>query len=51
MVECHGSVATHAGQRYDNPYCYVIEMQAGKMLALAEYMDTALAEAVLSPSA
>lgn len=51
VVECRGSVATRAGPRYDNHYCYVIEMQGGKMHALTEYMDTALAEAVLSPPA
>lgn len=51
VVECRGSVTTHAGARYDNHYCYVIEMQGGKMHALTEYMDTALAEAVLSPPA
>lgn len=51
VVECRGSVVTHGGLRYDNHYCYVIEMQGGKMLALTEYMDTALAEAVLSPPA
>ena len=49
VVECRGEVATKAGQRYDNQYCYVIEMREGKMIALTEYMDTALAEAVLSP--
>lgn len=49
VVECRGSVATQAGARYDNQYCYVIEMRAGKMVSLTEYMDTALAEAVLSP--
>lgn len=51
VVECRGSVATRAGARYDNQYCYVIDMQDGKMHALTEYMDTALAEAVLSPPA
>lgn len=51
VVECRGSVSTRAGPRYDNHYCYVIEMQGGKMHALTEYMDTALAEAVLSPPA
>lgn len=51
VVECRGSVATSAGPRYDNHYCYVIEMRGGKMHALTEYMDTALAEAVLSPPA
>jgi ketosteroid isomerase-like protein len=49
VVECRGHVATKAGQRYDNHYCYVIDIREGKMLALTEYMDTALAEAVLSP--
>lgn len=42
---------TNAGKRYDNHYCYVIDMKDGKMLALTEYMDTALTEAVLSPPA
>ena len=49
VVECRGDVATQVGRRYDNHYCYVIDMREGKMLALTEYMDTALAEAVLSP--
>lgn len=51
VVECRGSVATRAGDRYDNQYCYVIDFVDGKMRALTEYMDTALAEAVLSPPA
>jgi uncharacterized protein len=51
VVECRGEVATKAGRRYDNHYCYVIEMRDGRMHALTEYMDTALAEAVLSAPA
>jgi uncharacterized protein len=51
VVECRGAVATKAGQRYDNHYCYVIEMRDGRMHALTEYMDTALAEAVLTAPA
>lgn len=51
VVECRGSVTTRAGARYDNQYCYVIDLADGKMRALTEYMDTALAEAVLSPPA
>jgi len=51
VVECRGEVATTSGERYDNHYCYVIDMREGKMVALTEYMDTALAEAVLSPPA
>jgi ketosteroid isomerase-like protein len=50
-VECRGNVTTKTGKRYDNHYCYVIEMRDGKMHALTEYMDTALAEAVLTPPA
>jgi uncharacterized protein len=49
VVECEGSVATKAGDRYDNKYCYVIRMDGGKMLELIEYMDTALADRVLAP--
>ena len=49
VVECRGDVITNAGKHYDNHYCYVIDMKDGKMLALTEYMDTALTEAVLSP--
>lgn len=47
VVECRGDVATTSGKRYDNHYCFVIEMQGGRMRALTEYMDTALAEQVL----
>ncbi|MDX2205972.1 MAG: nuclear transport factor 2 family protein [Hyphomicrobiaceae bacterium] len=49
VVECEGCVATKAGDRYDNKYCYVIRMHEGKMLELTEYMDTALADRVLAP--
>jgi len=50
VVECRGDVATKAGARYDNQYCYVCRFDdAGKLVALTEYMDTALAERVLAP--
>lgn len=49
VVECEGNVMTTSGKRYDNKYCYVIRMQDGKMIELTEYMDTALADAVLAP--
>ena len=51
VVECRGEVTTKAGRRYDNHYCYIIEMREGQMRALTEYMDTALAEAVLTAPA
>jgi uncharacterized protein len=47
VVLCKGEVRTHAGKDYNNDYCYVIRMRGGKMVELREYMDTALAEAVL----
>jgi uncharacterized protein len=48
VVECRGNVATKAGPRYDNSYCYVCRFGAdGKLVELTEYMDTALCERVL----
>lgn len=48
VVECKGDVATKKGDRYDNDYCYVCRFgDDGKLIALTEYMDTALAERVL----
>jgi len=48
VVECKGNVETKSGHRYDNDYCYVCEFnEDGKLIALTEYMDTALAERVL----
>ena len=50
VVECKGDVATKAGARYDNDYCYVCRFgNDGKLVSLTEYMDTALAERVLAP--
>jgi len=48
VVECKGNVETKSGARYDNDYCYICEFDDdGKLAALTEYMDTALAERVL----
>jgi ketosteroid isomerase-like protein len=47
VVLCRGEVRTNSGEDYNNSYCYVIRMRDGKMVELREYMDTALAEAVL----
>lgn len=49
MVSCRGEVETKSGERYDNGYCYVIRMAAGKMVELREYLDTALVDRVLLP--
>ena len=47
VVLCRGEVKTAADEDYNNSYCFVIRMRDGKMVELREYMDTALAEAVL----
>ncbi|MBX3608984.1 MAG: nuclear transport factor 2 family protein [Hydrogenophaga sp.] len=49
VVECQGRVTTKAGQPYNNQYCYVCRLEGGQLKELTEYMDTALAEAVLTP--
>lgn len=49
IVECKGNVTTKSGKRYDNDYCFVIEMKDGKMIELTEYLDTALVNEALGP--
>lgn len=49
VVECRGSVETVRGEAYNNSYCYVCRFEGGRLRELTEYMDTALAEAVLAP--
>jgi ketosteroid isomerase-like protein len=50
VVECKGDVATMRGARYDNDYCYICRFDdAGKLIAITEYMDTALLDRVLTP--
>ena len=50
VVECKGDVATTRGARYDNDYCYVCRFDdVGKLVAITEYMDTALVDRVLTP--
>jgi len=48
VVLAHGQVKTVRGEDYNNSYCFVIRMRAGRMVELREYMDTALAEARLA---
>lgn len=49
VVECKGAVMLKSGKRYDNQYCFVIRMEDGQMKEVREYLDSALAEAVLEP--
>ena len=47
VIECRGSVTTKKGEPYNNSYCWVCRLRDGKLVEIVEYMDTALAEAVL----
>ncbi|WP_103338699.1 nuclear transport factor 2 family protein [Amycolatopsis sp. CA-126428] len=47
VVETQGSVATKAGGRYDNKYCFVFRVEDGRIREITEYMDTQLIAEVL----
>lgn len=49
VVEALGKVTTKSGNAYNNSYCYVCRLRGGKLVAVTEYMDTAMAAAVLGP--
>jgi ketosteroid isomerase-like protein len=49
VVECRGKVATKAGKRYDNRYCWVCRLAGDKIVSLTEYMDTDLVAQALEP--
>ncbi|WP_370965549.1 nuclear transport factor 2 family protein [Amycolatopsis sp. cg9] len=48
VVEAQGRVATKTGQRYDNRYCFVFRLEAGRIREITEYMDTQLVAEVLT---
>jgi hypothetical protein len=47
VVEARGENVTREGMPYENGYCYVFEFRRGDVVALTEYMDTDLVNAVL----
>ncbi|HYW56565.1 MAG TPA: nuclear transport factor 2 family protein [Polaromonas sp.] len=47
VMECEGKVTTRAGKDYNNIYCYVCQMEGGKMKNLMEYLDTQLVATAL----
>ena len=51
VVEFKGRVTTKAGNAYHNNYCYICRMADRKIVEITEYMDTALADAVLAEPA
>ena len=42
VVECRGKVTTKMGRPYNNKYCMVFRIEAGRIKELTEYMDTNL---------
>ena len=47
VVEARGNNITTEGKPYNNSYCFVFRLAAGKLKEVTEYMDTALVGAVL----
>jgi uncharacterized protein len=48
VVELQGSVMCKSGKPYNNRYCYVCRVVNSELTEITEYMDTALADAVLA---
>jgi len=51
VVESRGRVTTKTGKPYNNAYCMIYRMKAGKIVEITEYLDTALVDAVLEKPA
>lgn len=47
VVQSRGHAETVDGRQYNNTYCHVFRIQAGKISEVTEYMDTELAKSVL----
>lgn len=51
VVEARGNNTTKSGVPYNNAYCFVIRLAAGKLKEITEYMDTELVSSVLGEGA
>ncbi|MCX4098568.1 nuclear transport factor 2 family protein [Nocardia sp. alder85J] len=49
VVQARGHAITTRGDRYDQTYCYVFRISAGRIAEVVEHCDTALVERVLQP--
>ncbi len=49
VIECRGDVITKEGRPYRNTYCYVCQLDDGKVRELTEYCDTELLTKALTP--
>jgi len=47
VVEAHGSNTTKSGKPYNNRYCFVFRVSAGKLKEVTEYLDTELVSSAL----
>ena len=47
VVEAQGNNLTKKGGRYDNRYCFVFELQDGRLHSVIEYLDTELVTSAL----
>ena len=46
VAQTSGTAETNDGKPYNNTYCQVIKIQDGQIVAVKEYMDTALIDSV-----
>jgi ketosteroid isomerase-like protein len=51
VVQSQGQAETHDGRPYNNSYCQVMTVRGGRIVAVTEYMDTALIDATFGPAA
>jgi ketosteroid isomerase-like protein len=51
VVQARGNNTTKSGEPYNNAYCFVIRIAAGKLSEITEYMDTELVSSVLGDRA
>jgi uncharacterized protein len=49
VIEANGDNMTKEGVRYDNEYCLVYRLDAGKIKEIREYCDSTLVESALGP--
>lgn len=49
VAQTSGTAETTNGTPYNNTYCQVIKIRNGQILAVKEYMDTALIDSVFGP--
>lgn len=49
VVQSRGRAETSDGQPYNNTYCQIFTLREGLIVAVTEYMDTALVDATFGP--